>query len=150
MPCCKLGTLHSPSRTKSPLTTHPRSHPEHSTKHQICNLKVVDCGPSENRCNHIEIKKLLHSLQRKVPLPGEEELQKEDTKSSQDLQTIGTRTPEDSDQRSRSESQSLSCTRVVRDRISLGTIIVDARVRARSSIFVSSGVSILEGGACLH
>merc|ERR1719237_112933 len=76
------------------------------------------------------------SLQRKVPLPGEEELQKEDTKCSQDLQTIGTRTPEDSDQRSRSESQSLSCTRVVRDRISLGTIIVDARVRARSSIFV--------------
>ena len=145
MPRCKLGT-------KSPLTTHPRNHPEHSTKHEMCSLLllVVDCGNCENRCNHIEIKKLLHSLQRKVPLPGEEELQKEDTKSSQDLQTIGTRTPEDSDQRSRSESQSLSCTRVVRDRISLGTIIVDARVRARSSIFVSSGVSILEGGACLH
>ena len=83
-------------------------------------------------------------MQRKLPLPGEEDLQKEDRKSSQDLQTIGTRTPEDSsDQRSRSESQ--SCARGVRDRISLGTIIVDARVRARSSIFVTSGVNILEG-----
>ena len=82
-------------------------------------------------------------MQRKLPLHEEEELQKEDVKCSQDLQTLGTRTPDDSEQRSRSESQ--SCTRGVRDRISLGTIIVDARMRARSSVFVTSGVSILEG-----
>jgi len=82
------------------------------------------------------------SLQRKLPLHEEEELQKEDTKCSQDLQSMGMRTPEDSDHRSRSESQ--SCTRGVRDRISLGTIIVDARMRARSSVFVTSGVNILE------
>ena len=69
-----------------------------------------------------------------------EELRREEVNSCQDLQT---QTQEDSGNRSRSESQ--SCARGVRDRMSLGTIIVDARMRARSSLFVTSGVNILEG-----
>ena len=69
-----------------------------------------------------------------------EKLRREEVNSCQDLQT---QTEDDSGNRSRSESQ--SCARGVRDRISLGTIIVDARMRARSSVFVTSGVSILEG-----
>ena len=69
-----------------------------------------------------------------------EELRREEVNSCQDLQT---QTEEDLSNRSRSESQ--SCARGVRDRMSLGTIIVDARMRARSSLFVTSGVNILEG-----
>ena len=72
-----------------------------------------------------------------------EKLRREEVNSCQDLQT---QTEEDSGKRSRSESQ--SCARGVRDRMSLGTIIVDARMRARSSLFVTSGVSILEGERC--
>ena len=101
-----------------------------------------------------KIDQILASLQRKLPLHDVAELQKEEMKCSQDLQIstpeigtttpdIRTSTPDESENRSRSESQ--SCARGVRDRISLGTIIVDARMRARSSVFVTSGVSILEG-----